>query len=243
MICMKIRKSSDRGAFKFSWLDTKHTFSFGDYQDANHMGFRHLRVLNEDLIAPHTGFSTHGHRDMEIISYIAAGALSHQDSLGNGSVIKPGELQRMSAGTGIRHSEKNETDQTTHLLQIWIVPNKMSLAPDYQQLDFSEQMSSGRLTLLACGQRRERTLFLNQDVDIWAIKSERELEEEFLLRQGRGFWMQLIRGNVSVSFAGAGKAAVEQVLAAGDGLSSEVHGSYRFRASKGTEFLLFDCGS
>src|SRR5882672_5947155 len=165
---ISIRKANDRGHFDFGWLDTYQTFAFGDYYEPEFMGFRSLRVINEDRVAPRTGFPTHGHRDMEIITYVLSGALEHRDSMGNGSVIRPGEVQRMTAGSGVTHSEANssETD-SVHLLQIWILPNARNLQPGYEQKTFSEAEKHGRLRLVASQNGAEGSVTINQDASIY----------------------------------------------------------------------------
>src|SRR6266516_3134774 len=163
------RKSEERGHFDFGWLDTYHTFSFDRYYDPAHMGFRSLRVINEDRVQPGHGFPTHSHRDMEIITYILEGSLEHKDSMGNGSVIRPGDVQRMTAGTGVAHSEKNPSnDEPVHLLQIWILPNADGLVPGYEQKAFSEDERRGTLRLIASSDGRQGSVTVHQDVNIFA---------------------------------------------------------------------------
>src|SRR5262245_2847666 len=168
-IMISIRQSKERGHFDHGWLNTYHTFSFDQYYDPRYMGFRSLRVINEDFVAPGRGFPKHGHRDMEIITYILEGALKHEDSMGNGSVIRPGDVQRMTAGTGVRHSEQNaSTSERVHLLQIWILPNAEDLAPGYEQKAFSEEERRGQLRLIASGDGHNDSVKLNQDVSLFA---------------------------------------------------------------------------
>ena len=166
---LDLRKSSDRGRARFSWLDSAHTFSFGSYYDPDHMGFGTLRVINEDVVAPGGGFATHGHRDMEIISYVLEGALEHKDSMGNGSVIRPGDVQRMSAGTGVTHSEYNHSDsEPVRFLQIWFLPDRAGHAPGYEQKHFEAADKRGTLKLVASHTGRDGSVSLNQDVDMYA---------------------------------------------------------------------------
>ena len=164
---IRIRRSEERGRTRIGWLDSAHTFSFGGYQDADHMGFSVLRVINEDRVAPAKGFDPHSHRDMEIVSYVVSGALAHKDSMGTGSVIRPGDLQRMTAGTGVTHSEYNESsDQPVHFLQIWILPERRGLPPSYEQRTFSEDEKKNRFRLVASRDGREGSLTVYQDVAI-----------------------------------------------------------------------------
>src|SRR5919199_1538095 len=168
-----VRKAEERGHFNFGWLNTYHTFSFGDYYDPRNMGFRSLRVINEDWVKPARGFPTHPHRDMEIITYILEGALEHRDSMGNGSTIRPGDVQRMSAGTGVRHSEANPSDtEPVHLLQIWIVPAEQGIAPGYEQGRFEDEEKRGRLRLVASRGGREGSVTIRQDADVYAALLE-----------------------------------------------------------------------
>src|SRR5215471_17044859 len=164
-----LRRSTERGHAQHGWLDSWHTFSFADYYDPKHMGFRALRVINEDRVAPGTGFGTHGHRDMEILTYVLEGALAHRDSMGNGSTIRPGDVQRMSAGTGVRHSEMNPSQvDPVHLLQIWIEPERTGIAPGYEEKNFPEAERRGRLRLIASRDGREGSVSLHQDASVYA---------------------------------------------------------------------------
>ena len=227
-----IRKSKERGHFDHGWLNTYHTFSFDQYYDPRYMGFRSLRVINEDFVAAGRGFPTHGHRDMEIITYILEGALKHEDSMGNGSVIRPGDVQRMTAGTGVRHSEKNASDkERVHLLQIWIVPNADSLAPGYEQKAFSEEERSGQLRLIASEDGRDDSVRLNQDVSLFASILGGGQEVERAMDPNRYGWLQVARGSVVVN-----GEKTEQ----GDGVVIVAESSLKIRAEEPAEVLLFD---
>src|SRR5260221_3988075 len=223
-----VRKAADRGQFDHGWLDTRHTFSFADYNDESFMGFRALRVINEDRVKPGRGFGTHGHRDMEIISYVLEGALGHRDSTGGDGVLRPGEVQRMSAGTGVRHSEMNASDsETTHFLQIWILPERNRIAPGHEQKDLPDR--DCRLRLVASHDRRHGSLSIHQDVDLFAAQLDgAPLSHDF--EPGRYGWLQVARGSVTVN-------GIE--LAAGDGAAIEGESSLMI-SGKGAEVLLFD---
>jgi quercetin 2,3-dioxygenase len=227
-----IRRSKERGHFDHGWLNTYHTFSFDQYYDPRYMGFRSLRVINEDFVAPGRGFPTHGHRDMEIITYILEGALKHADSMDNGSVIRPGDVQRMTAGTGVRHSEQNASDQErVHLLQIWILPNAESLTPGYEQKAFSEDERRGQLRLIASNDGRDDSVRLNQDVSLFAsILSEGE-EISRAMDPARYAWIQVARGEVDVN----GERADQ-----GDGVVVVGESDLKIRANGPAEVLLFD---
>lgn len=211
---LKVRRSSERGYFDYGWLKTHHTFSFGSYYDPRQMGYRGLRVINEDWIEPGAGFGTHGHRDMEIVTYVLEGSLEHRDSLGSGLVLRPTEVQRMSAGTGIRHSEFNASStERVHLLQIWIEPERRGLEPEYQETGIAQEEKLNRLKLIASRAGRDGSLTIYQDVDIYAtVLESSSVEHE--LREGRGVWVQVARGVLRVNgeqlSAGDG-AIVEQV--------------------------------
>ena len=227
-----IRKSRDRGHFNHGWLDTYHTFSFGSYHDSRQMGFRALRVMNEDRVDPGQGFGTHGHRDMEIITYVVQGALEHRDSLGNGSIMRPGDVQRMSAGSGIRHSEFNPSpEEPVHLYQIWILPEREGLTPSYEQKTFGEEERQGRLRLVASRDAREGALTVHQDAEIFASKLVAGQQVTHPLREGRHAWLQVIRG--SVNFGG-------QQLTAGDGAAASDEAELTIEAAEPAEILLFD---
>ena len=227
-----IRRSNERGHFDHGWLNTYHTFSFDQYYDPRYMGFRNLRVINEDFVAAGRGFPKHGHRDMEIITYILEGALKHEDSMGNGSVIRPGDVQRMTAGTGVRHSEQNASDsEGVHLLQIWILPNTVGLEPGYEQKAFSEDERRGQLRLIASEDGREGTVQVHQDVSLFASILPSGEEVEHQMDQRRYAWLQVARGTVDVN----GERANQ-----GDGVVAIGESSLRIDAAEDAEVLLFD---
>ncbi|MCF7847969.1 MAG: pirin family protein [Kiritimatiellales bacterium] len=227
-----VRKSKDRGHADHGWLETRHTFSFASYLDPEHMKFHALRVINEDWIQAGKGFGTHPHENMEIITYIISGALEHKDSMGNGSVIRPGELQRLTAGTGITHSEFNPSDkEDTHLLQIWIYPEETGLTPGYEQRDFSALELPNQLTLLASRTGRNQSLTVHQDVDLYCGLLEQEKELKYYLPPERHIWLQVVKGVV---------AANNTVLHAGDGCVISDENAVQLAADTNSEFLLFD---
>jgi len=192
---LTIRKSSARGHARFSWLNSAHSFSFGEYYDPAHMGFGRLRVINEDVVAPGGGFATHGHRDMEIISYVLDGALEHKDSMGNGSVIRPGDVQRMSAGTGVTHSEYNHSKEApVRFLQIWFLPDRKGREPGYEQKHFPAADKRGRLKLVASNTGRDGSVSLNQDVDMYAALFDGDETARHELAAGRSAWVQVANG-------------------------------------------------
>ncbi|HEX8708962.1 MAG TPA: pirin family protein [Pyrinomonadaceae bacterium] len=226
------RKAAERGHFNFGWLNTYHTFSFGDYYDEQHMGFRSLRVINEDRVQPGRGFPTHGHRDMEIISYVLNGALGHKDSLGNGSVIRPGDLQRMSAGTGVRHSEyNNSADEPVHFLQIWLIPSEQGIKPSYQQQTYSNEEKRGRLRLIVSPDGSKGSVSVHQDARLYAALVEPGQEISHQLEPARHGWLQVARGAVALN---------GQPLEAGDGAAISQETSLRIAAVEPSEILLFD---
>jgi quercetin 2,3-dioxygenase len=227
-----IRRSNERGHFDHGWLNTYHTFSFDQYHDPRYMGFRNLRVINEDFVAAGRGFPKHGHRDMEIITYILEGALKHEDSMGNGSVIRPGDVQRMTAGTGVRHSEQNASpSERVHLLQIWILPNTVGLDPSYEQKAFTEDERRGQLRLIASEDGREGTVQVHQDVSLFASILPAGAEVEHSMDQQRYAWLQVARGAVDVN----GERADQ-----GDGIVAIGESNLRIRAAEDAEILLFD---
>jgi redox-sensitive bicupin YhaK (pirin superfamily) len=227
-----VRRSNERGHFDHGWLNTYHTFSFDQYYDRRYMGFRNLRVINEDFVAPGRGFPKHGHRDMEIITYILEGALKHEDSMGNGSVIRPGDVQRMTAGTGVRHSEQNASDtERVHLLQIWILPHTVELEPGYEQKAFTEDERRGRLRLIASEDGGEGSVLVHQDVSLFASVLSSGQEVEQTIDPLRYAWIQVARGSVEVN----GEKADQ-----GDGLIVAGESGLRIRAQQDAELLLFD---
>ena len=229
---INIRRAKERGHFDHGWLNTYHTFSFDQYYDPRYMGFRQLRVINEDFVAAGRGFPTHGHRDMEIITYILEGALKHEDSIGNGSVIRPGDVQRMTAGTGVRHSEKNASDsERVHLLQIWILPHTVGLEPGYEQKAFSEDERRGQLRLIASDDGRDGSVRLNQDVGLFASILPAGQEVVHAMDQKRYAWIQVARGSIAVNGENA-----EQ----GDGVIASGESSLKIKAQDDAEILLFD---
>lgn len=230
---IQIRLSEDRGKANLSWLNSKHTFSFSNYYDPQYMGFSVLRVINEDQINPSQGFQTHAHRDMEIITYIIEGELKHQDSLGNGSIIRHGEIQRMSAGTGIYHSEFNasETDRV-HLLQIWILPNQKNLTPSYEQKFFSPQSAQGKLKLVGSPNGKDESVTIHQDVNLYVSYLNQGDKIKYPLSHTRKAWLQLVKGKINLQ---------EQILSEGDGVSFLEEENIKIESlSDQTEFLLFD---
>ena len=229
---IKIRRADARGHFDFRWLNTFHTFSFGDYYDPSFMGFRSLRVINEDFVRGGRGFPTHGHRDMEIITYILSGALAHRDSMGNGSIIRPGDVQRMSAGTGVTHSEANPSrDEAVHLLQIWILPAEQGLAPSYEQKVFSEEQKRGRLCLIASADGREDSVTVHQDASVYASVLGKDEEVVHALTFGRHAWLQIARGGVTLN---------GEELNQGDGAAISSEEQIAIRGRDISEVLLID---
>ena len=229
---MEIRRSQDRGHANHGWLDSFHSFSFADYYDPAHMGFGALRVINEDRVQPGMGFGTHGHRDMEIVSYVLEGALEHKDSLGNGSIIRPGNVQRMSAGTGVRHSEFNPSSKDgTHFLQIWIEPGVRGIAPGYEEKTFSDADKRGRLRLIASPDGREGSVTIHQDALVFAGLFDGAESATHPLAPGRRAYVHVARGEVTVN---------GQALGPGDALKLTGEASVRIEAGRGAEVLVFD---
>jgi redox-sensitive bicupin YhaK (pirin superfamily) len=227
-----IRPRDNRGKTQAGWLDSRHMFSFGDYLDPEHMGFRALRVINEDRVIPGAGFPPHAHRDMEIVTYVLDGALEHKDTLGNSSVIKPGEVQRMSAGTGIRHSEYNPAkDAGVHFLQIWILPEKQGIAPGYEQRDFPAAEKRGRWRLVASPDGRDNSVTVHQDADVYATLLGEGDKLTFDLKPGRFAWLQLARGSVTLA---------DGLMKEGDGAAIGDERSIEVTAHADSELLLFD---
>jgi len=229
---IEIRKGEDRGYADHGWLRSFHSFSFADYHDPDHMGFGHLRVINEDRIRPGTGFGTHGHRDMEIISYVLEGALAHKDSMGNGSTIVPGDVQRMSAGKGVQHSEFNHSaDAVTHFLQIWIEPNVTGIAPGYEQKHFDSASKKGKLRLVASPGGREGSVTIHQDAFLYAGLLDGAERAIHALKPGRRAYVHVARGRLTAN----GKA-----LEAGDALKAVGVAEIVLEKGEQAEVLLFD---
>jgi redox-sensitive bicupin YhaK (pirin superfamily) len=227
-----VRRAADRLRTQIGWLDSRHTFSFGEHYDARFMGYRALRVLNEDRVAPGQGFGTHPHRDMEIISYMLEGELRHEDSMGTGSIIKVGDVQRMTAGTGVLHSERNASDtKPVHFLQIWVLPERNRLAPGYEQRTFPLADRRGRLALVASRDGREGAVAIHQDVDLFSTLLDTGSSVRHALPPSRHAWVQVARGDIALN-------GVE--LHAGDGASAADEGSLHLTASADSEVLLFD---
>jgi len=227
-----IRRSSDRGYADHGWLKSFHSFSFADYYDPANSGWSNLRVINEDRIAPGTGFGMHGHRDMEIISYVLEGAIAHQDSIGNGTAIRPGEVQRMSAGSGVRHSEFNHAqDQTTHFLQIWIEPNQRGIAPGYEQKAFPDEEKRGRLRLVASPDGRDGSVRLHADAALYAGLFNGDESASLGLDPERHAYVHLVRGSLEVN---------GERLAAGDAMKLEKASRLTLGAGRQAEVLVFD---
>lgn len=231
---LTLRRSEDRGAADHGWLDTRHTFSFAGYYDPAHMGFRALRVINEDKVAPGRGFGTHGHRDMEIISYVLSGVLEHRDSMGNGSQIVPGDVQRMTAGTGVRHSEFNASEsEPVHFLQIWIQPDTRGLKPSYTEWKPSPEQAEAKDVVVISPDGRDGSAKIHQDAVVRRLRLAAGDEVVHEVGGGRGVWVQLIRGALRAN---------DQALSAGDGVCTEDAGSLRLAAGEPVEALLFDLG-
>lgn len=229
---IRVRPADARGAAHFGWLDSRHSFSFGHYFDPQHMGHGPLRVINEDRVEPGGGFDTHGHRDMEIISYVLDGALEHRDSMGNGSIIRPGDVQRMTAGTGIRHSEFNASDtDRVHFLQIWIVPERQGLEPGYEQKNFGREQKLNRLLLVASRDGREGSLVIHRSVDLFASVLEQGGELSHRVGGSRKAWVQVTGGSVELN---------GERLGPGDGAAIDGPEDLLLRAARDSEFLLFD---
>ena len=227
-----VRKAADRGGGDHGWLDTRHTFSFADYYDAAQMGFRGLRVINEDRVQPGRGFPTHGHRDMEILSYVLAGALEHEDSMGTGSVIRPGDVQRMSAGTGVMHSEFNPSRaEPVHFLQIWILPGTRGLDPSYEQKHFPEAEKRGRLRLIASRDGRDGSVTIHHDASVYAALLAPGERVALALADGRHAWVQVARGAVTLN---------GEALGAGDGAALSREPALTLVAVERAEVLVFD---
>lgn len=227
-----IRKAEARGHFDFGWLNTYHTFSFGDYHDPKHTQFRTLRVINEDFVQAGRGFPRHGHRDMEIVTYILQGALEHRDSIGTGSVIRRGDVQRMSAGTGVMHSESNPlNDEAVHLLQIWILPEEQNLSPEYEEKTFSDDEKHNKLRLIVSPDGRQDSVKIHQDANIYSALLENGREVVQPLASGRHAWLQVAAGSIALNSVG---------LKQGDGAAVSQDSSMKITAKESAEILLFD---
>lgn len=226
-----VRRAAERGQADHGWLKSQHTFSFAEYHDPSFMGFGALRVINDDRVAPGRGFSAHPHRDMEIISYVVLGSLAHKDSMGNGSLIRPGDVQRMTAGTGVTHSEFNpSSDSPVRFLQIWIIPEKRGLPPSYEQKFFGEERRN-TLRLVASPDGREGSLTVHQDVQLFASLLEKGQELRFVVETSRMVWIQVVTGRVRAS---------SEVLSEGDALALSKEDSVSISAEEDANFLLFD---
>ena len=229
---LTLRRSAERGHANHGWLDSYHTFSFASYHDPRHMGFGPLRVINDDRIAQGRGFGMHGHRDMEIITYVLDGAIAHKDSMGNGSTIQPGDVQRMSAGRGVMHSEFNPLpDRQTHLLQIWIEPDVQGITPEYEEKRYPESEKRGKLRLVASPDAADDSVRIHQDARLYVGLFDGEESASHALAQGRRAWLHVARGNALVN---------GQVLRAGDALAFEDEPSVMIEQADGAEILLFD---
>lgn len=229
---IRVRKASDRGHARHGWLESFHTFSFAGYHDPDHMGFRELRVINEDRVQPGRGFDTHSHRDMEILTYVVAGALEHKDSLGNGSVIRPGDVQRMSAGTGVTHSEYNHSrGEIVHFLQIWVLPERDGLEPSYEQKHFPAEARRGALRLVASPDARDGSVRVRQDVTLHAGLLDAGQTASQALAPGRHAWVQVVRGALELGGVALGP---------GDGAALSGEPALALRAQEPAELLVFD---
>lgn len=231
---ISVRKSNDRGVANIGWLDSRHTFSFGHYHDPNFMGFGNLRVINEDWIEPDQGFGTHGHQDMEIVTYIIDGALEHKDNMQNGSVIRHGDVQRMTAGTGVQHSEFNHSQsEVVHLLQIWILPETMSLEPGYEEKSFSDTEKTDQFRLIGSRDGRDGSVTIHQDLDLYAslLSAGSELTHAFV--PNRKGWLQVVRGDLVIN---------DEHLSTGDGAALQDLTKLHVKAINDAEVLLFDMG-
>lgn len=229
---LTVRKSIQRGDANHGWLKSKHTFSFAEYYDPKFMGFKNLRVINEDRIAGGTGFGAHPHNNMEIISYVVKGALEHKDSMGTKAVIKPGEVQRMSAGTGVVHSEFNaQKDDETHFFQIWIIPNKTGTQPGYGQKSFENDLNSKKLVHVISQDGKDGSISINQDADMFISRLKKSEELDYKIRPGRGLWVQVVKGSLYIG---------DQKISAGDAVSTQDEAELNFKANEDSEIILFD---
>ncbi|MGV8161713.1 MAG: pirin family protein [Candidatus Nanoarchaeia archaeon] len=226
-----IRKSEERGHYNYGWLETRHTFSFNTYYDLSHMGFRTLRVINEDFVLQNEGFGTHPHKDMEIITYIIDGELTHTDNTGIKSIIKKGNVQVMTAGLGIEHSELNESKKKVHLLQIWIQPSKKGLIPRHDEKQFAKELKKNKLHLIVSNDAQNNSLMINQDVLLFTCMLEKNKEISYMLNKNRGVWIQVISGELQIN---------KVILSGGDGAAIEQETNIKIVATSNSEFLLFD---
>jgi quercetin 2,3-dioxygenase len=229
---IRVRRAGERGHFDHGWLDTYHTFSFADYHDPAHMGFRSLRVINDDRVAPGQGFGMHGHRDMEIVTYVLEGSLQHEDSMGNGSIIRGGHLQRMTAGTGVMHSEFNPSQkELVHLYQIWLLPNQRGLQPSYEELALNSDEKRGQFRLVASPDGRDGSMTIHQDARLYLSSLLPGQKVSHKIEPGRAAWVQVLRGQVS---------SFEKDLDGGDGLAISDEHTVAVQAAVSSEVLLFD---
>lgn len=228
----KIRRAEERGHADHGWLNSYHTFSFASYRDPNHMGFRSLRVMNEDRVAAGQGFGTHAHNDMEIVSYVLEGELEHKDSMGNGEVLRPGEFQRITAGTGITHSEFNPSaNQATHFYQIWLIPERRGLQPSYEQKGFDPQGRKNRWQLVASRNAKDDSLLIHQDANVYLADLDNGREMTFAIPNGRHVWLQVLRGSVEFNASR---------LSTGDAVAVSDEASLTVKATTDVELMLFD---
>lgn len=229
---LTIRKSGERGKANHGWLNSSHSFSFAEYYDPKHMGFRKLRVINEDRIAGGTGFGAHPHNNMEIISYVVKGALEHKDSMGTKAVIKPGEVQRMSAGSGVVHSEYNaQQNEETHFFQIWILPNRMNEGPGYGQKSFETDLNTKKLVHVISPDGKDGSIVIKQDADMYISRLKKGEDLDYQTTPGRGLWIQVVKGHLQIA---------DKEIAAGDALSTEDETSLQFKALEDSEIIIFD---
>lgn len=229
---LRVRKSQERGYANHGWLESYHSFSFAEYFDRNHMHYSALRVINDDIIAPGQGFGMHSHRDMEIVTYILQGKLQHRDSIGNGSVISAGDVQRMTAGSGIVHSEFNASDnENVHLLQIWIMPDRLNLQPGYEERHFSAEQKSNRWCLIASGNDQDGVLKVHQDMQLFASVLDGSADLAYTVHEGRSVYLHIARGNVEIN---------DLKLASGDAVMLDCSAELLIKANAKSELLLFD---
>ncbi len=235
-VMIQIRPAQERGHFNLGWLDTWHSFSFGDYFAPEHMGFRSLRVINEDRVQPGRGFEPHSHKNMEIISYVLEGAIKHEDSTGTRSIIHAGEVQKMTAGSGVKHSEYNaSTDELAHFLQIWITPDRDGLMPEYEQKSFSGFKKTNGLSLIASQDGRDGSLTIHQNADLYAVQFDSSHTMHFPVSKDRHAWVQVARGEVAFDFL-----REKRSFGAGDGAAISEESGFTLSGQKGSEILIFD---